>query len=161
MSADKSVQVAIAQTEFTLDVSQAKLKSLVESAVHASQHGAQVVVFPELVISGYHARDLWLRKEFLVGCQKLLDDFCAATSELALVCVIGLPRWGDSGALMNSVVAVRGGKVMACHDKSALPNDGVFDERRYFQAPPKPSPCVFDVNGVRLGILVCEDIWHP
>ena len=161
MNSDKpTLRIAMAQLEFRLGACEANAEALLSTARHVNAEGADVVVFPELFISGYHARDLWLRSGFIERCQRVYQDIVRASSAIDTVLVFGLPLRRADGALMNSAVAVARGEVLCQYHKYALPNDGVFDERRYFQTPETPELKVFTCKGWRLALLVCEDIWH-
>ena len=161
MNSDKpTLRIAMAQLEFRLGACEANAEALLSTARHVNAEGADVVVFPELFISGYHARDLWLRSGFIERCQRVYQDIVRASSAIDTVLVFGLPLRRADGALMNSAVAVARGAVLCQYHKYALPNDGVFDERRYFQNPETPELKVFTCKGWRLALLVCEDIWH-
>ena len=161
MNSDKpTLRIAMAQLEFRLGACEANAEALLSTARHVSEEGADVAVFPELFISGYHARDLWLRSGFIERCQMVYQDIVRASSAIDTVLVFGLPLRRADGALMNSAVAVARGEVLCQYHKYALPNDGVFDERRYFQNPETPELKVFTCKGWRLALLVCEDIWH-
>ena len=161
MNSDKpTLRIAMAQLEFRLGACEANARALLSTARHVNAEGADVVVFPELFISGYHARDLWLRSGFIERCQRVYQDIVRASSAIDTVLVFGLPLRRADGALMNSAVAVARGEVLCQYHKYALPNDGVFDERRYFHNPETPELKVFTCKGWRLALLVCEDIWH-
>ena len=161
MNSDKpTLRIAMAQLEFRLGACEANAEALLSTARSVNEEGADVVVFPELFISGYHARDLWLRSGFIERCQRVYQDIVRASSAIDTVLVFGLPLRRADGALMNSAVAVARGEVLCQYHKYALPNDGVFDERRYFQTPETPELKVFTCKGWRLALLVCEDIWH-
>ena len=153
--------VATAQLEFCLGACESNAEAVLATAREASGQGADVVVFPELFISGYHARDLWLRAGFIDRCQRAYQSILRASATIDATLVFGLPlRRVADGALMNAAVAIAHGQVLCQYHKYALPNDGVFDERRYFQAPDSPESKIFVCKGWRLALLVCEDIWH-
>jgi len=129
--------------------------------IHAAMAGAEkvlcdVVVLPELTITGYPPEDLLKRPAFMHEVDMAVESVVAASGN---TCVIfGAPR-RDGGALRNSVILARCGKIVGVYDKQFLPNYGVFDERRYFE-PGRGDACVFDVNGWKVGVSVCEDLWH-
>ena len=167
-NAKPKLTIAMAQLEFALGACEVNAEALLATAREASgqgsrqgrEQGADVVVFPELFISGYHARDLWLRSGFIDRCQRAYQSIVSASVTIDAVLVFGLPLRAADGALMNAAVAVERGQVLCQYHKYALPNDGVFDERRYFQAPDNPELKVFTCKGWRLALLLCEDIWH-
>jgi NAD+ synthase (glutamine-hydrolysing) len=117
---------------------------------------ANVVIFPELALSGYPPEDLLFREHFL-------DDIDEAMARLTreithLTAIIGHPLRRE-GQLYNAASVIRGGEVIACYHKQLLPNYSVFDEKRYFT--PGDSPCIVDLGGIPAGITICEDIWSP
>ena len=119
--------------------------------------GAHVVVFPELTLTGYPPEDLLLRGDLLDRTEAALAMLYAELPA-DLTVVVGYPR-GRDGALFNSAGVISGGKLLAQYDKQCLPNYEVFDEKRYFAAGTEP--CVVDIDGLSVGLTICEDIWHP
>ncbi len=115
-----------------------------------------VVVLPELAVTGYPPEDLLKRPAFMDAVDAAVDAVVAASHNSCVV--FGAPR-RDAGVLRNSVILARCGTVIGVYDKQFLPNYGVFDERRYFE-PGNGDSCVFDVNGWQVGISICEDLWH-
>ena len=118
--------------------------------------GAQIVVFPELTLTGYPPEDLLLRDDLRLRTDKALQTLCSALPE-ELVVIVGYPRFRH-GALYNTAGVITKGEVVAEYDKQCLPNYQVFDEKRYFSAGTEP--CVISVSGIQFGLTICEDIWH-
>lgn len=116
---------------------------------------ATLVAFPELALSGYPPEDLLLRPSFLDACERELAALASDTDGHAVV--LGVPHRHADGTLRNSAALLRGGRVAEWVHKQVLPNYAVFDEKRYFEAGADTR--VFDADGVRLAVLVCEDIW--
>jgi NAD+ synthase (glutamine-hydrolysing) len=116
--------------------------------------GASLVVTPELSLCGYPPEDLVLRPAFLDACASELAALAAEVQGVAAV--VGFPERHD-GMRHNALAVLRDGRVAAIYRKQHLPNYTVFDEDRYFA--PGTAPCVFDVDGVRCGVIVCEDCW--
>ncbi len=115
-----------------------------------------LVVFPELTITGYPPEDLLQRAQFLDEVEKAVQAVVTASGN---VCVaFGTPR-RDGTVLKNSVVLAQHGKVIGYYDKQQLPNYGVFDEQRYFTAG-SGHGFIFEANGWRIGVGICEDLWH-
>ncbi|TXH67621.1 MAG: NAD+ synthase, partial [Lysobacteraceae bacterium] len=122
------------------------------------EYGADVVLFPELAVSGYPPEDLLLRPSFLRGCEQAIAHIAAQVQ--GIVAVVGWPQ--SAGAVVyNAASVLRDGAVAATYRKRELPNYAVFDERRYFDVDPDREDCVFEVGGVQVGLLICEDLWFP
>ena len=127
----------------------------------ASQAGAQVVVFPELSVTGYPPEDLLLKGSFIADNRRALEDFAATTGECAAVVGFVL---SEDGQLFNAAAVCINGAVHTVYRKQLLPNYSVFDEERYFEpgaATNKDGSVagVTTLNGVSVGISICEDIW--
>ena len=116
-----------------------------------------VVVFPELTLTGYPPEDLLLRPGLPAQVDRLLQSLCNELPPTLWV-IIGYPRQSERG-LHNSAGVIHGGQIVAEYHKQALPNYQVFDEVRYFV--PGHEPCVLEIEGHRVGITICEDIWTP
>ena len=114
-----------------------------------------LLVFPELTLTGYPPEDLLLRPELTDRTQDALTQIVAETQGIALV--LGYPK-AAVGGLFNVAGLVSNGRILAEYAKQLLPNYSVFDEKRYFR--PGKAPCVLDFKGVRIGLSVCEDIWE-
>jgi NAD+ synthase (glutamine-hydrolysing) len=116
---------------------------------------ADIVIFPELAITGYPPEDLLLKPDFVQAARDALDRLRSASS--GLIAIIGLP-YADDG-LYNAAAVLQNGNLVDIYYKQHLPNYSVFDEERYFQAG---SACpVFTLGQVKFGVSVCEDIWYP
>jgi NAD+ synthase len=121
----------------------------------AQLRGADIVLFPELYISGYPPEDLVLRRSFVAACKTACEELAQEFADGPAI-LIGLP-WREGELLHNSVALLNGGRIETVRHKFDLPNYGVFDEKRVFQPGPAPGPISF--KGVRLGVPICEDIW--
>ncbi len=117
---------------------------------------ADLIVFPELFMSGYPPEDLVLRPAFVAACREAVEALAADTADGGPAVLIGAP-WHEDGGLYNSALLLDGGAIAAIRHKVELPNYGVFDEKRVFAVGPPPAPVSF--RGVRLGLPVCEDLW--
>ncbi|CAA0097276.1 Glutamine-dependent NAD(+) synthetase [Halioglobus japonicus] len=126
-------------------------------ALAEAEHEAPVVVCPELTLSGYPPEDLLLRPSIALRVEQSLAAICAAMKGAAYL-VIGYPLRVD-GALYNVAGLLHRGQVVAEYRKQSLPNYQVFDEKRYFT--PGNEPCTVNINGVVVGLSICEDIWEP
>lgn len=120
------------------------------------RHQADLIVFPELTLTGYPPDDLLLRPGFQRRVQQMLQRVTEASSDTAIV--VGFSEFAD-GCLYNSAAVLHQGRELARYRKHCLPNYGVFDEKRYFTAGDQP--CVVELAGIRLGITICEDVWYP
>ena len=154
-----TLRIALAQFDFPVgDVSgnAARIATMIAEA--RDEFDADIVVFPELAISGYPPEDLLLRPSFLAACEAALHEVAKAAT--GIVAVVGWPESAGS-VLYNAASVLRDGRVEATYRKRELPNYAVFDERRYFEVDPDGGPCVFEVQGVPVGVVVCEDLWFP
>jgi NAD+ synthase len=122
----------------------------------AAGEKADLVVFPELVVTGYPPEDLVLKPAFQEAVKMTVEVLAAETGDGGPAMLIGAP-WVSQGKLYNAALLLDGGKIAATRFKYDLPNYGVFDEKRVFAAGPLPGPIAF--RGVRLGVMVCEDMW--
>ncbi|MCA1714118.1 MAG: NAD+ synthase, partial [Gammaproteobacteria bacterium] len=152
-----ALRIALAQFDFPVGAIGSNAERIATMIAEARDHyGAGLVLFPELALSGYPPEDLLLRPSFLVGCEAALQRIAAATQ--GIVAVVGWPQ--SAGAVVyNAASVLRDGGVAHTYRKRELPNYAVFDERRYFDVDPDREDCVFEVGGVRVGLLICEDLW--
>ena len=149
------LRIAMAQFDFpvgAVDANAARIQMLIAEA--RDLHRADLVLFPELAISGYPPEDLLQRPAFLAICEAALQRIAASTH--GIVAVVGHPQ--PAGAVVfNAASVLRNGAVEKTYRKRELPNYAVFDERRYFAAG--EAACTFEVDGVNVGALICEDLW--
>ncbi len=124
----------------------------------AAEAGADLIVCSELVVSGYPPEDLVMKPFFLDKVAAAVNEFAAETSDGGPAVLLTAP-WRDGERTFNAVLLLDGGAVAAVRYKHDLPNYGVFDEMRVFDAGPMPGP--MDFRGVRIGVPICEDIWTP
>jgi len=116
---------------------------------------ADVVVFPELAITGYPPEDLLLRPTFISAVAAALHSLCEASA--GIIVIVGYPAATPEG-LRNAAAVLVDGAVVATYFKQLLPNYSIFDEKRYFT--PGQEPCVVNLLGVRVGVTICEDVWQ-
>jgi NAD+ synthase (glutamine-hydrolysing) len=127
---------------------------IIEFCHQAEKRGATAIVFPELAITGYPPEDLLLRDDFIARVEKELERISSACPVLTVI--LGYPEKGEHG-LFNSAAVLQGGDLVANYRKQHLPNYGVFDEKRYFQAGTQEATFMLGVE--KVGLSICEDIW--
>jgi len=145
--------IALAQLNPTVGAIAANLAKA--KATVAALQNVDLVLFPELYISGYPPEDLVLRASFVAACKTAAEDLAMEFASGPAM-LIGLP-WREGDKLHNAVALLNGGKIETLRFKYDLPNYGVFDEKRVFQPGPAPGP--ISLKGVRIGVPICEDIW--
>jgi NAD+ synthase (glutamine-hydrolysing) len=150
------VKVGLAQINTRVGAIDANTAKVLDYAARARAEGCELVLFPELTLSGYPPEDLLLHRGLR---SRVATAFDRVRSEVrGITVVLGYPEYhGD--AIYNSAALLRDGAVLGNHRKMALPNYAVFDEKRYFQAG--NAPTVVDLAGTRLGFVICEDAWGP
>ncbi|WP_427912434.1 NAD+ synthase [Ramlibacter sp. MMS24-I3-19] len=160
-----ALQICTAQLNFVVGDMPGNAQKIIDAARRAYDQGARLVLTPELSICGYAAEDLFLRPAFVAACDDALKTVARALAGLkGLHVVVGHPVGGDLRSKsvqvqrrLNAASVVSEGRVLETYAKRELPNYQVFDERRYFT--PGKGTCVFQVDGVNVGLLICEDAW--
>jgi NAD+ synthase (glutamine-hydrolysing) len=155
------VRLALAQINPTVGAVDANAAKVAEWIGRARSEGAELVIFPELCISGYPAEDLYLKRHFLAANQRAVEELAAQTQGITALVGYAEPvaDHGDARHAHNSIAVLADGAVQAVYRKNRLPNYSVFDEQRYFV--PGDDPAVIDVDGLGVGLTVCEDVWLP
>jgi NAD+ synthase (glutamine-hydrolysing) len=149
------LRVALAQLNTTvgdIDGNTAKIAGAIESA---RADGAQLVVVPELAVTGYPPEDLLLKTHFVDAAGAAVRELAPASQ--GIVALVGFPEGSDD--VYNAAAVLADGELVAVYRKMFLPNYGVFDEHRYFR--PGNEAALIEVNGAVIGITICEDIWEP
>ncbi|MBV8496819.1 MAG: NAD+ synthase, partial [Gammaproteobacteria bacterium] len=153
----ESLNIALAQLNFLVGDVRGNAARVVASAQRARDElDAHLVLYPELTLCGYPPEDLLFHRGFR---RQIEQGLAAVRSQVTGVSVlVGFPEYSSAG-IYNSAALIEAGAIAAIHRKAELPNYKVFDEKRYFHAGSQPTitPC----RGVRVGLLVCEDIWEP
>jgi NAD+ synthase (glutamine-hydrolysing) len=149
------LRVALAQINPTVGDIDGNAGKIAERIAEAREQGAALVVFPELALSGYPPEDLLLKPSFLDRTGVALGELAAQTR--GIVALVGFPEAAED--VYNAAAVLADGEVAAVYRKMYLPNYGVFDEQRYFQSGAEAG--IFELNGVPIGVTVCEDIWEP
>ena len=153
MEASSSLRVALCQLNATVGDIDGNERLIALGVEQARAAGAQVVAFGELAVTGYPPEDLLYKEHFLRDARAAVDRLAAQTR--VIVALVGFPE--RAAAVHNSAAVLFNGRVAGIYRKLHLPNYGVFDERRYFA--PGTRPGLIEINGVRLGVTICEDIW--
>ncbi|MBI0327622.1 NAD+ synthase [Burkholderia plantarii] len=167
-------RIALAQLNVTVGDFAGNVTRIVEAARAAHNDGAQLLVAPELGLSGYPPEDLLLRPAFYTEAAEALATLAERLKPFeGLAVLVGHPlrtpsadgnanrpigRGATPGDTYNAASLIAGGAIAATYRKQDLPNTEVFDEKRYFATDPQP--CVFELNGTRFGVIICEDAWH-
>jgi NAD+ synthase (glutamine-hydrolysing) len=173
MAESTNLRLALAQIDPTVGDIDGNVRLISGSIERARDDGAQLILLPELCLSGYPPEDLVLRRDFLAAVREGLDAVAADVD--GIVALVGFPERVERSPeeleqfdplidpppppAYNSLAIVADGEVQGIYRKGDLPNYGVFDERRYFE--PGSEPAVIEVDGALIGLTVCEDIWHP
>ena len=131
---------------------------LIKDTINSSKN-FDIIVFPELSITGYPPQDLLLDKRFISKTEDALSDISDRIEDQ--VVIIGLPRYGDEKTLLNSAAVIQNRKIIGYHSKVLLPTYDIFDETRYFAASDNISPVKVIIHGkeINIGIQICEDLW--
>jgi NAD+ synthase (glutamine-hydrolysing) len=149
------IRIALAQQDFLVGDIKGNLCKAIELINGARERGADLLLFPELALTGYPPEDLLLRPGFLENCHDAMQNLAEATRGIDVV--IGHP-WVENGMRYNCASWIRDGRALGRYFKQHLPNYAVFDEQRYFT--PGSRPLVIDVKGVNVGVIICEDAWE-
>src|ERR1700694_4929944 len=151
----QSLRVALAQVNPIVGDLEGNARKVVDWIGRAREQHADVVCFPELVLTGYPPEDLVLKRSFV---RDNLDQLARVTTATkGITAVVGFVD--DDGATFNAAAVMHDGELRAVYHKVFLPNYGVFDEQRYYE-PGHRCP-ILELNGVRIGVSICEDCWYP
>jgi NAD+ synthase (glutamine-hydrolysing) len=149
------LRIALAQIDSRVGDLEGNAAKIGEYVERARDAGAEIVLLPELAICGYPPEDLLLKEHFLEDCAEAVGSVAAATE--GIVALVGFPERADD--VYNALAVIADGAIRGVYRKVDLPNYGVFDEQRYFQA----GECggVLELGDARVGLTICEDIWTP
>jgi NAD+ synthase (glutamine-hydrolysing) len=151
------VRIALAQLNTRVGAIDANAQAIVDGAIDARDRlGCELVMFPELALSGYPPEDLLFHRGLRHRAAAALERVRREVTGITLL--VGYPEYVDN-QVYNSAALIGDGRVLANHRKQLLPNYAVFDEKRYFRAGDKAT--VAEIGGIRFGLLVCEDVWEP
>ena len=151
------MKIVMAQINTLVGDIKGNTQRILDVCVDQSALGVDMVVFPELTLTGYPPEDLLLRQHTTDLTAAALERLCQDLPD-GLAVVVGYPR-RQGGLLFNSAGVLYNGAVVAEYDKQCLPNYQVFDEKRYFEAG--ADTCVVTIKDLPIGLTICEDIWHP
>jgi len=149
------MKIAIAQLNVTVGDLDGNVSKIIDAAEKAKAQGAGLLLTTELALSGYPPEDLLLRDDFFAACDRAFHRLMASVRGITLV--LGHPLQ-TGGRRYNAASVIRDGRVVATYLKRTLPNYTVFDEERYFDSGDEP--CVFEHDGLRIGINICADVWE-
>ena len=149
------LKIALAQLNPLVGDVSGNTKKLIDARSNL-ENDVDILVAPELYVSGYPIDDLVLREDFLDLVEKELNNLAKITTDNKSAIIVGAPR-KDGGSIKNSVFVMEKGEIISIKDKYELPNTGVFDEQRIFEKGPLEN-CV-KIKGVNVGLPICEDIW--
>ncbi len=154
------MRIALAQIDNIIGDLQYNKKKILEYYNRAVEEKADLVLFPELALTGYTPRDYTEKKEFRVKVAQAAREIAAATTSDTAIVFGSITEKNETvgTGIYNSAILAYNGKIQFVQDKTLLPNYDVFDERRYFESAKNVS--VFEYKGEKLGISICEDIWN-
>lgn len=152
------MRIALAQLNSTVGDVEGNARLVSEAAAEARRQKADLLVTPEMMLLGYPPRDLLFREGVVEAAEAALPRLAEANRELPIV--VGHPRRSvrTTRTIRNSASLLQDGAVRATYDKQLLPGYDIFDEDRYFD--PGDEPCIVNVGGVKVGVLICEDLWR-
>lgn len=150
------MKIAIAQFNAIVGDISGNANKIIALAYQAKEHGANLMITPELGLCGYPPEDLLLRQDFIIANQKALNRIAQSTSGITVL--VGHPHY-EKKQLFNAASVLQNSNIVATYHKQILPNYSVFDEDRYFE--PDNQPLVFELDGIKFGILICADGWEP
>lgn len=152
------LKLALAQLNVTVGDFEGNATRIIAAAKEAVKQGAELVLTPEMALTGYPPEDLVLMAAFRDACAKALARIAAETKDLGCGIILGT-LWYEDELTYNASVLVEAGKTELLRCKHSLPNYGVFDEKRIFAQGAEPT--IVDWRGHKLGILICEEVWKP
>ena len=153
-----NLSIALAQINPIVGDVDGNIELIKHARKEANILGADLIVGGELTVSGYPPEDLVLKPAFLDCIEEKVTALAVETADGGPALIIGAP-WRQDGKLFNAVMLLDKGKIVTLRFKNLLPTYGVFDEDRVFDSGPMPGPISF--NGIRLGVMICEDMWKP
>lgn len=153
-STNKTIRIALAQINVTVGDLSGNVKKISKYIENAKQYHADIIAFPELTITGYPPEDLLLRPQFIQDNLMSLQQ--VVKQSRGITCIVGFADRVED-RLYNGAAVISDGELIGVYHKIHLPNYGVFDEKRYFKEGNQP--LVFELNGIKIGLSICEDLW--
>ena len=153
------MKIAIAQLNFHVGNFELNTEKIVDYIIKAKTKGAELIVFSELSVCGYPPRDFLEFNDFINSCLESVAEI--AKSAQGITVIVGAPsinKTGQGKPLFNSAYVLEGGDIVKVINKTLLPTYDIFDEYRYFE--PNRSFETLNINGVNVGIAICEDLWN-
>jgi len=152
----QNLRIALAQINVTVGDIRGNVARIIDVSLQMAAQGADLVIFPEMAITGYPPEDLVFKRIFQNRAMQAVETIAAATKDSGVALLVG-GLWKEGNALYNACFLLDGGVCLLRQYKRALPNYGVFDEKRLFRKGNAPLPVLW--RGILLGILICEDVW--
>ena len=152
------LRIALAQLNPTVGAIRQNLDLAKRTLAEMAGQGADILLFPELFLTGYFPDDLLFKPRFVADAMAAAEEFAAATAGTGVTAIMPCV-WQEDGRLFNAALVCENGAITARRYKRELPNDDVFYEKRYFERAELQEPVT--IKGVSVGIPICEDIWHP
>src|SRR5215212_4920512 len=151
----RPLRLALAQVDSRVGDLEGNVEVIGEYVARARDAGAELVLFPELAVTGYPPEDLLLKEHFLQAAGEAVGELARGAE--GIVALVGFPERADD--VHNALAVLAEGELKGIYRKSVLPNYGVFDEERYFQVG--EGSVVLELGDARLGLTICEDVWTP
>lgn len=151
------MKIAIAQLNYRVGDFAANTKKIIDSIQNAKNRQADLIIFAEMAIGGYAAKDLLRNQVFLDDCERTLTEI--ATQCQGIACIIGTPvrNKGEGKALFNAALVIEDGEITHSVKKRLLPDYDIFDEYRYFE--PSPGSSCVKIGDTKVALTICEDLW--
>src|ERR1044072_4048203 len=150
-----TLRIAVAQLNFLVGGIKGNTQIVLDSIKKAKSSSVDLLIFPELALSGYPSEDLLFREDFKIQIELALNIIKEKTTDIAVL--LGYPHYTPKG-VFNAASLLQDKKIIVTYHKQYLPNYGVFDEQRYFISGNSDS--FFKIKGLCIGILICEDLWY-
>ncbi|CAN5275749.1 hypothetical protein BH09BAC5_BH09BAC5_18570 [soil metagenome] len=152
------MKIALAQLNYHIGNFDLNTKKIIENILRAKNEGAELVVFSELSVCGYPAKDFLEFEDFIARCENAMNEI--ARTCIGISAIVGAPSVNpkvEGKNLFNSAFVLENGKIKSVHHKGLLPNYDVFDEYRYFE--PSKEFHVAEICGKKIALTICEDLW--